>query len=146
MAHRRSTRSARDYPRTARLNELLREILGDAIERIDDDDLGIISVSGVDVDTELTLAKVYLSMIDDDPAPVLAALVAHRGELKAAIARQTRLRRTPELVFYADPAIGGGVRIETLLRDLRAQGAMGPDDPEGDPAAPDTDADQDPPR
>ncbi|MEZ5262790.1 MAG: hypothetical protein R2755_13700 [Acidimicrobiales bacterium] len=28
--------SARDYPRTARVNELLREIIGDELERIDD--------------------------------------------------------------------------------------------------------------
>lgn len=120
MARRRTTGSARDYPRTARLNELLREILGDAVERLDDDRLGIVSVSGVEVDSELTLAKVYLSTLDADPELVVGVLTEHRGELKKAISTQARLRRTPDLVFSLDQGITAGDRIEEILRQLHA--------------------------
>jgi ribosome-binding factor A len=120
MARRRTTGSARDYPRTARLNELLREILGDAVERLDDDRLGFVSVSGVEVDSELTLAKVYLSTLDADPELVVGVLTEHRGELKKAISTQARLRRTPDLVFSLDQGITAGDRIEEILRQLHA--------------------------
>ena len=43
---RRSSRggTARDYPRTARLNQLVQEIVAEEIERIDDDRLGLLTV------------------------------------------------------------------------------------------------------
>lgn len=115
---RRRTSGSRDYPRTARLNELLREIIGDAIERLDDDRLGFVSVTSVDVDTELTLAKVYISTLDDNPEEVIEVLGEHRGELKKAISTQARVRRTPDLIFYPDRAVTDGDRIEEILRRL----------------------------
>ena len=73
MAKRRRN-APRDYPRTARLNELLREIIASQIDRIDDDRMGWVSISGVDVDNELTLAKVYLSSLGDDLAQSVEVL------------------------------------------------------------------------
>lgn len=43
MARRRSNRT-REYQRSARLNELLREIIAEELERVDDDRLDWISV------------------------------------------------------------------------------------------------------
>jgi ribosome-binding factor A len=122
---RRRTSNARDYPRTARLNELLREIIGDAIERIDDDRLGFVSVTGVDVDTELTFAKVYISTLDEHPEEVMEVLGEHRGELKKAISTQARIRRTPDLVFHPDRAVTDGDRIEEILRRIEQPSAGG---------------------
>ena len=59
MARRRHSGSARDFPRTARVNGLLREILGDELERIDDTRLEWVSVTAVDVNPELSGAAVY---------------------------------------------------------------------------------------
>lgn len=117
MAKRRRN-AARDYPRTARLNELLREIIAGELERIDDDRLGLVSVTGVDVDNELTKARVYLSSLDDDPGDLLAALDDNRGRIRKAIGDGTRLRRVPELEFNTDPAIQSGSRIEEILAQL----------------------------
>lgn len=116
---RRSGRSGgrRDYPRTARLNELLREVLAEELERIDDDRLSLVSITGIDVDPELSRARVFISAFDD-PEPALEALDEHRVRLKRAIGSQARIRRTPELVFHADPAITHGTRVEEILRDL----------------------------
>ncbi len=119
MAKRRRN-SPRDYPRTARLNELLREVIAGEIERIDDDRIGFVSVSGVDVDNELTRAKVYLSALDDDPELLVEALEDHRGQIRKAIGDQARLRRVPELEFSTDPAIEAGSRVEEILAQLRA--------------------------
>ena len=57
MARRRQSGSRR-YPRTARLNELVREIVAEEIERIDDERLGFFTVTAVEVDPGLEHAKV----------------------------------------------------------------------------------------
>ena len=123
MAKRRRN-APRDYPRTARLNELLREIIASQIDRIDDDRMGWVSISGVDVDNELTLAKVYLSSLGDDLAQSVEVLEEHKGAIKKAIGNEARLRRVPELQFVTDPAIQSGGRVEEILGELRDAGEL----------------------
>ena len=65
MARRRSNRT-REYQRSARLNELLREIIAEELERVDDDRLDWVSVVSVEVDNELTKARVYLSLLEEN--------------------------------------------------------------------------------
>jgi ribosome-binding factor A len=110
------------------VNELLREIIGDELERIDDPQLEWVSVTGVEVNPELTSARVFYSSLggaDTDPE-VLAALGDRRVRLQAAIGRQARLRRTPELHFQPDSGVRDGWKVEALLREI------GPLDPTAD--------------
>ncbi|MER3453219.1 MAG: 30S ribosome-binding factor RbfA [Acidimicrobiia bacterium] len=106
----------RRYPRTARLNELLREIVASELERIDDARLGLVSVTGVRVEPDLRHALVWVSSL---PAEVAAALEEHRGRLRTAIARGARIKRAPELRFAPDPAVAAGTRVDDILRHLR---------------------------
>ena len=50
------TGTARDYPRTARLNELLHEIVAEELERIDDERLDWCTITRVDVEPDLRRA------------------------------------------------------------------------------------------
>jgi ribosome-binding factor A len=111
--------AAYHYPRTARVNEVLRQVLADEIERLADTDerLSLATVTGVTVDPDLSHAKVWLSSLPD---PLAEGLVAHRVRLQAAIGRQVRLKRTPLLAFEADPAVSSGSRVEDVLRRLGA--------------------------
>lgn len=131
MAKRRRSSGSRDYPRTARLNELLREIISEELTRLDDDRLGWVSVTEVDVDTELTFARVYLSTLDDDPGPeFFEALDEHEATIKRALSR-SRLRRTPALEFSTDPSIRSASRVEEILQELAD--TEGADDAADDP-------------
>jgi ribosome-binding factor A len=122
MTTRRSTRrgTARDYPRTARLNELVREIIGDELERIDDDRLVHLTVISVAVEPDLHRAVVFYDHLDGAEADevALTALGEHRVRLQAAIGRQARMKRTPELTFQPDPSVRSGERIDSILREL----------------------------
>ena len=44
----------RGYERTERLNELLVRILAEEVERLDDDRLGLITITGVETDRDLS--------------------------------------------------------------------------------------------
>jgi ribosome-binding factor A len=116
----RSTGTARDFPRTARLNHLVQEIVAEEIERLDDDRLGFFTVVGVEVEPDMRHAVVwYTSLADPDgQADLEAALNEHRGRLQGAIGRQARLKRTPELDFRPDMMIGQAERVDGILRDL----------------------------
>jgi ribosome-binding factor A len=117
---RRGRSTGRDYPRTARLNELLREILADELERIDDDRLPLLTVVSVDVEPDLRHATVFYDNLEGAKGDekTLAALGEARVRLQAAIGRQARVKRTPELAFQPDPSVRSGERIDELLRDI----------------------------
>jgi ribosome-binding factor A len=113
--------TARDYPRTARLNRLFQEIVAEQLELTDDDRLQMVTVMSVDCEADLRRAVVYydtLAGADDDEA-VLAALSELRPRLQSAIATQTRVKRTPELVFKPDDVARGAARLEEVFRSLR---------------------------
>ncbi len=113
-------RSGRRYPRMARVNELVREVLAEEIELLQGDErIGLLTVTHVEVDPDLRRAKVLLSSLTEEADE---ALMENRTKLQATLARQVRLRRTPQLTFMADPAIQVGTRVEEILRDLRETG------------------------
>ena len=117
------------YPRMARVNEVLREVLADAIETEagSDERLELVTVTGVECDPDLRHATVLL---DSLPEPAGEALAEARPRLQAAIAREVRIKRTPQLSFEADPAVAYGERVEKLLRELKV------DEPTGDDVLP----------
>ena len=116
MARHRSR--SRDYPRTARLNELLREIIAESLERIDDDRLELVTVISVEVDADLHRAIVYVSGLDETADDeLLEGLADARKRVQGAVARQARLKRVPEVVFRLDEVIRSAARIDELLRD-----------------------------
>jgi ribosome-binding factor A len=115
--------TGRDYPRTARLNHLVQEIVADEIERLEDDRLGLFTVVAVDVDPDLRRATVFYTSLSDatgdtESDQVGEALAQHRGRLQAAIGRQAHLKRTPELVFRQDTVIRQAERIEEIMRGI----------------------------
>ncbi|MCX7619272.1 MAG: ribosome-binding factor A [Acidimicrobiales bacterium] len=125
MARRQRSRggyqTARDYPRTARLNELFREIIAEELEQLDATWTAEISITGVDVDADLRKARVFFDSLDADPQADAAAveeLSAVRIRLQSAIARQARTRRAPELTFLPDPAVREGERIDQILGQI----------------------------
>src|ERR1019366_3378777 len=115
---RREKRAPAAYPRTARVNEVLREVVAEALERLADTDdrLRLLTVTSVDITPDLSRATVYLSSL---PAAAVEALTEQRTQLQRTIARQVRMKRTPLLVFESDPAVAHGLRVEEILRNLR---------------------------
>jgi ribosome-binding factor A len=109
--------SPRGYARTARVNELCREILADELERIDDERIELVTVTHVAVDPDLRHATVAFSRLDRDVDEASGALAALRPRLQAAIGRQARLKRTPELRFVVDDVMARAERIEDLIRE-----------------------------
>jgi ribosome-binding factor A len=118
------------YPRVLRVNEVLRQIVAEELERLADADerLRLVTVTSVDTSPDLRQATVYLGSLDDD---VAEALDERRVQLQRAVGGQVRMKRTPRLGFAADPAVSAGERVEEVLRRLGGRAGR-PEDPAGD--------------
>ncbi|MBM3692919.1 MAG: 30S ribosome-binding factor RbfA [Actinobacteria bacterium] len=111
--------SGRQYPRTARINEVVREALADALERTSDPRLAMVTITGVDVTRDLRHAKVYYAAMGRHDDDLAAALRSATPFLRSALGRQVRMKWLPELEFVLDPAIEQGQRVEEILRTIR---------------------------
>ncbi len=114
-------RAARRYPRTLRVNEVVRETLAERLERLGDPRLDLVTITGVDVSPDLRHATVFYAALGDHDPEIAEGLDAASRHLRSALGREVRLKYVPKLHFREDPAIEAGQRVEAILRDLRSQ-------------------------
>jgi ribosome-binding factor A len=101
-----------------RVNESIREILGDAIAtELKDPRIGFVTVTEVDTSPDLRSARVYVSVLGDESERdrSLEGLRSSHGVLQSKIAGAMRMKRTPTLTFEYDDSVERGDRITRLL-------------------------------
>lgn len=107
--------------RAQRLAEAIREEVSDILKNeIKDPRVGFVSITRVDVSTDLRHARVYVSVYGevDKADESLRGLESARGFIRSELGRRIRLRHTPEIVFSLDHSIKHGARITQLLNEL----------------------------
>lgn len=107
-----------------RVNEVLREVIGDAVTSdLGDPRLSMVTITQVDTSPDLRSARVYVTVLGDEEArsDALGALNAAHGQIQSMIASETRLKRTPTLKFEYDEAVETGLRISALLEGEEPQ-------------------------
>ena len=104
--------------RLRRINEMLREVVGDAITSdLNDPRIGFVTVTSVETNPDLRSARVYVSVLGsaEEREATLAGLASSHGVIQSRIANETRMKRTPTLTFHYDDTIVKGMRISKLL-------------------------------
>ncbi len=79
----------------------------------------IISVSKVSVTSDLSIAKIYLSIFPGkDAAALIEGIKSNKPLIKHELAQRTRnqLRRVPELLFFLDDSLDYIENIEKSLK------------------------------
>jgi len=119
---RRRTTDAQDrrrYERTARLSETLREVIAEELAKLDDDRLTMVTITSVDVDSEMNRGIVYFDSIHgvDNDEKIVEVLGEYRKRLQHEIALQVKSRRTPVLQFKPDETMRAAERIDAVLRE-----------------------------
>jgi ribosome-binding factor A len=115
-------RSGRRYARTLRVNEVVREVIADELERCSDPRLTMVTVTGVNVSPDLRHATVFYAALGRHDDDIAAALDAAAPHLRGVLGEQVRLKYLPRLQFREDPAIEHGQRVEEILRGLNRDG------------------------
>jgi ribosome-binding factor A len=115
----RSNSRKHSYPRAARISETVREVVAEEIVRIDDDRLAFVTVTSIDVDSEMNRGIVFYDSLqgEEGDKQILEALNENRKRLQSAIATQIHARRTPILEFRPDDGIRAAARIDEILRN-----------------------------
>jgi ribosome-binding factor A len=98
-------------------------VVAESIERNGDDRLALVTVTGVHVDPDLRHAVVFYATRGDADEDVAEALEEARVTVQSVIAREVRMKRTPQLRFERDPAMDAGWRIEEILKAARVRDA-----------------------
>ncbi|HEY7017894.1 MAG TPA: 30S ribosome-binding factor RbfA [Gaiellaceae bacterium] len=112
--------------RMRRVNEALREVIASAIAgELEDPRIGFVTVTGVETSPDLHHARVFVSVLGSEAkrSKTLAGLAAAHGVLQARVARQLRMKRTPQLAFEYDPTVERGVRMTQLIDELAPEPA-----------------------
>ncbi len=106
--------------RISRINEAMREELNRALPFVKDPRVqgALVSVSAVEVSGDLSVAKVFLSVLSDESDEVLQGMRAAHGFLRTHLARQLNLRKTPALTFLRDRSAQNGAHIAALLKEI----------------------------
>ena len=106
--------------RMRRVNESLREVLSEGVAELKDPRIGFVTVTGVEASPDLRHATVYVSVLGSERTrqATLAGLASSHGVLQSRVARELRLKRTPQLTFQYDPTVERGVRLTKLIDEL----------------------------
>ena len=110
------------------MSETLREVIADELAKVDDDRLEMVTVTAVDVDSEMNDGVVYFDSLEGvaGDEKIIEALNEYRKRIQHEIALQVRSRRTPVLEFKPDETMRAAERIDAVLREdarRRANGA-----------------------
>ena len=94
--------------------------VADALPDLKDPRIGLVTVTGVDTAPDLRHATVYVSVLGSPRKrqATLAGLTAAHGLLQGRLARELRMKRTPQLTFEYDPSVERGVRMTQLIDEL----------------------------
>ena len=106
--------------RLRRVDEAVKEVLSEGIGELKDPRIGFVTVTGVRTSPDLRHARVFVSVLGSERKRErsLEGLTAAHGVLQARLARELRLKRTPQLAFEYDPSVERGVRMTQLIDEL----------------------------
>jgi ribosome-binding factor A len=114
MSQRRQQRVAAEIER--RVSTFIREELKDPR-------LGFLTVTGVEVNGDLTQATIYVSVLGDETArkDTMDALRSAKGLIKRDIGDWLAIRTVPEIIFKYDASIERGTRVIELIREMEGE-------------------------
>jgi len=107
--------------RVRRVSELVRRQVSHFIVReLADEDLGIVSVTAVDMSRDLQQATVYVSSLAQGPdvESILFVLEENVPAVRRDLAQSLHLRRVPDLTFRYDESVERGQRLTKMIDEL----------------------------
>ena len=100
-------------------HNLLREISYILMEEIKDEDIKFVTVTDCKVTNDLSFAKVYFTVLDDNKKETtLVALKNAAGFIRRQLADRVEIRHIPELQFVFDESIDYGKKIENIIEQI----------------------------
>lgn len=103
------------------------DILGRGLK---DPRVGFVTLTAVDVTSDLSIARVFYTVIGDDDSREKTAVGLEKATpyIRRQLSQRLKMRHTPELVFKYDTSIDYGLHIDSLLKDIEDERSDDQDD------------------
>ena len=86
---------------------------------VKDENIKFVTVTGCDISSDLSYAKVYVTVLDDNKKDTtLEALNNAKSFIRGELSKRVEIRHTPELKFIFDKSIEYGNKIENLIEEI----------------------------
>ena len=108
----------REFSRSTRVAAQIQRELAQLIQlEIKDPRVGMVTLSGVELSSDLGYAKVYFTVLGNEHTPeeVVAALNHAAGYLRHELGRRLVLRTLPQLTFVYDETVERGASLSALI-------------------------------
>ena len=116
-----------EYPRSYRVGELILKHISEILSRgLKDPRIGFVTLTSVDVSSDLRYAKVFYTVIGSEREKSQTTIGIEKATpyIRRQLASKLTIRHTPELTFVYDNSIEYGAHIESILKDINNE----PDD------------------
>ncbi|HLS80615.1 MAG TPA: 30S ribosome-binding factor RbfA [Steroidobacter sp.] len=108
--------STKSYPRSRRVAQQVQRALSELIRReVKDPRLGMVTLTEVQMSSDLSHAKVFYSVLGADPRQAHEILESAADMLRGPLGRSLGIRHSPELHFVRDELIEDGARLSALI-------------------------------
>ena len=112
--------------RVERIAEQVREEVSQMLAtEVRDPGVGLVTITRAKVTGDLSLARIYWTIIGDatERKKTAKALTRAVPFLRHLLSQRLTLRRTPELVFQFDESVAAQDRIEQIIQEIHAEDA-----------------------
>ncbi len=112
--------------RVERIQEQVREEVSQMLAtEVRDPGVGLVTVTRTKVTGDLSLARIYWTIIGDanERKKTAKALERAAGFVRHLLAERLSLRRVPEVKFIFDESVGAQDRIEQIIQEIHAEEA-----------------------
>lgn len=106
--------------RTRRIAEEIRKIVSTMlINGIKDPRINsLVSVTDVEVTSDLSYAYVYVSILGGDEESTLDGLKSACGYIRREVGKNIKIRHTPEIIFKIDDSLLKGMYMDELIKKV----------------------------
>lgn len=112
---------AKEFSRSDRVAQQMKREVAVILQReMKDPRVRMATVSDVRVSGDLMYAKVYVTLMDNDPATVkdtIKVLNKAKGFFRSMIGKAMQLRAVPEISFFYDKTLEEGMRLSNLITE-----------------------------
>ena len=106
--------------RTRRIAEEIRKIVSTMLINgiIDPRINSLVSVTDVEVTSDLSYAYIYVSILGGDEESTLDGLKSACGYIRREVGKNIKIRHTPEIIFKIDDSLLKGMYMDELIKKV----------------------------
>lgn len=120
-----------ESPRASRVGEQIhKEVSALLVRGLKDPRIGFVTITAVDVTSDLHLARVYFTVMGDEKVRLETekGLKSSAPFIRRELGKRLRLRYVPDILFQYDSSLEYGNRIEALIQEINEQPGRGDSD------------------